>query len=100
MAKPFSFQFSALGTQSWEVPADGILTAFNSGVTTGAGLSWNPSVVGTDYSAPSATKEDSTLIVWTAANFIPLFVPLSKGDLIFIFSRALGTVQVFFDDLS
>lgn len=100
MAQPVAMLFQAAATQTWVVPADGIITGFYSGINSGSGLSWNPNVVGTDYSAPAATKLDSTLIINAAAGFVSLFVPVSKGELIFGYARGAGTSLVFFDDLS
>jgi hypothetical protein len=91
-----TFVFSAVGTQTWVVPADGSLMSF---VGQNCGVSWDPAAVAADFNAPPATKQIRSLLCFNTANSQYEFgdgFELKKDELLFVFSKVAGTSQLYF----
>lgn len=98
-----SFQFSALGTVSYDVPADTTIVGFVSSYT--AVLSTDPSLTAATIQAPSASGIRDDLIILTRAlggsgiNTVgQLNIPVSKGRRLFVACASAGSVQLLLED--
>ena len=98
MARPYTFRFSALGSQSWTVPDDGTIVGLQS-INTGMSLSWDKAAIFTDLSTPAANLAETVTIASSpVAGFqVPLNIPVEKNQTLMVVAKGQGSAVIYLE---
>jgi len=96
----FAFDSAGAASASYTPPADGTLLAVICTSSTG-GLSWNPSRVTTDWTAPTANevRHDDIICQVTPQAKFELNIPVTAGKPLYVVNKAAtdATFCLYFD---